>query len=58
MTHNVNLTVKGIVYENGNTEIAVVTPIQWAGRLRKKGYKKSIITTSNLATLTIKIKTK
>lgn len=58
MTHSVNLSVKGIVYETGNTEIAVVTPRQWAGRLRNKKYKKTIVTISNLATLTIKIKTK
>lgn len=58
MTHSVNLTIKGIVYENGSTEIAVVNPRQWSARMRNKKYKNSIISSSNLATLTIKIKTK
>lgn len=58
MTQSVNLNVKGIVYETGTTEILVVTNRQWAARIRNKKFKQSIISQSNLATLTIKIKTK
>lgn len=54
----INLTMLGIVYENGNTEIAVVTPRQWAQRMRNKKFKKTIITKSELASIHIKIKTK
>lgn len=57
-TQTIKLTVKSILYENKDEEIAVLTPQQWAGRLRRKGYKKSIISKKDLATLTIKIKTK
>lgn len=58
MTQTVNLTMYGIVYESGNTEIAVVTPRQWAQKMRNKKYKKSIINKSELASIHIKIKTK
>lgn len=58
MTQTVNLSIKGIVYENGSTEIAVVTPRQWSQRMRNKKFKNSIVTKSELATINIKIKTK
>lgn len=57
MNQTITLHVKEIVYETGKTEIAVVTPQQWAGRLRRKGFKKSLVVKKNLATFTIKIKT-
>ena len=58
MTQTITIQIKDIVYENGKTELAVVTPQQWAGRLRRKGYKKTILTQKEVALLTIKIKTK
>lgn len=58
MTNTITLQVKEITYENGHTEIAVITPQQWAGRLRRKGYKKTILVKKQLASITIKIKTK
>ena len=58
MTSTITLIVKEITNDKGNTEITVLTPKQWAGRLRRKGYKKTIISKRDLATLTIKIKTK
>lgn len=58
MTNTITLSVKEIVYENGNTIIEIVTPKQWAGRMRRKGYRKTIITKRELASLTIKVKTK
>ena len=58
MTSTITLIVKEITNDKGNTEITVLTPKQWAGRLRRKGYKKTIISKKDLATLTIKIKTK
>lgn len=58
MTQLITLIVKDIIYENGNTEITVLTPKQWAGRLRRKGYKKSILNAKTQASITIKIKTK
>lgn len=58
MTQTITITVKDIMYTNGNNEIVALTPQQWAGRLRRKGYKKTIITKKDVALLTIKIKTK
>lgn len=58
MTHTVNLLVKGIVYEKGETEIYIGSIRQWAAKMRNKKYKNSIITQSNLASIHIKIKTK
>lgn len=58
MTQKLTFHVKEIVYENKNTETIVVTPQQWAGRMRRKGYKKSIIIKKELATISINIKTK
>lgn len=58
MTNTLTFHVKQIIYETGKDETIIVTPAQWAGRLRRKGYKKTIITKKELATLTIKIKTK
>lgn len=57
MTQTTTFHVKQITYETGNTEITILSPAQWAGRLRRKGYKKTIISKKELATLTIKIKT-
>jgi len=58
MTQSIKLQVKEITYDKGNTEICVLTPQQWAGRLRRKGYKKTILVKKELASITIKIKTK
>lgn len=58
MIQTITLQVKQIVYETGKDETIIVTPQQWAGRLRRKGYKKTIITNKQLAFITIKIKTK
>lgn len=58
MTHTINLEVKGLVYENGTTEILVTTPRQWSQKMRNKKYKNTIITKSELASIHIKIKTK
>lgn len=58
MTQTISITVKDIIYTSGKNEVIALTPQQWAGRLRRKGYKKSIITKKDLALLTIKIKTR
>lgn len=58
MVQTINITVKEITYETGKSETIAITPQQWAGRLRRKGYKKSILSKKELASLTIKIKTK
>lgn len=57
MIKTITFHVKQITTDKGMTTIEVLTPSQWAGKLRKKGYKKSILTKKELATLTIKIKT-
>lgn len=58
MTKSIKLMVKEITYTNGKTDIEVLTPKEWAGRLRRKGYKKTILVKKELATLNINIKTK
>lgn len=58
MVQNTKIIIKEITYETGKSEILAVTPQQWAGRIRRKGYKKTILSNKNLATLEIKIKTK
>lgn len=57
-TQTINLNVIGLVYDNGTTEILVVTPRQWKAKLRNKKYKQSIINKSQLTSIHIKIKTK
>lgn len=54
----IKLEVREITYENGTTEITILTPQQWAGRKRRKGYKKTIITNKTHATISINIKQK
>lgn len=58
MTQTIKLIVKDILYDNGKNEITIITPQQWAGRLRRKGYKKTILVKKDLATITINIKQK
>lgn len=58
MVQTISITVKEITYETGKSEVVALTPQQWAGRLRRKGYKKTILAKKELASLTIKIKTK
>lgn len=58
MTKTITISVKDIVYTTGKTEILACSKQEWAGRLRRKGYKKSILTKKEVALLTIKIKTK
>lgn len=58
MVQTITIMVKEITYETGKSEIIATTPQQWSGRLRRKGYKKSILSKKELASLTIKIKTK
>lgn len=58
MTKTITLLVKDILYNTGKEETTVITPKEWAGRIRRKGYKKSIIIQKELASITIKIKRK
>lgn len=57
-TQTIKLIVKEITYDNGITDVDILTPQQWAGRKRRKGYMKSIITKKDLATISINIKQK
>lgn len=58
MTQTIKLTVVDILYTNGLSETTVMNKREWAGRLRRKGYKKSILTKKELANITITIKNK
>lgn len=58
MIQNIKLVLKDIMYTDGKNEIVVVTPQQWAGRMRRRGYKKSILVKKDMATISINIKTK
>lgn len=58
MTKTITILVQDIMYNTGDREVIAVTPQQWAGKLRTKGFKKKILQKQEVATLTIKIKTK
>lgn len=58
MTKEIKLIVLDLMYDNGNSEVIAVTPKQWAGRLRRKDYRKTIISKKVQASVSIKIKTK
>lgn len=58
MTQTLNLDVLGLVYENGTSEILVVTPRQWLKKWANKKWKQTVITKSKLASIHLKIKTK
>jgi len=58
MTQTINLNLKGIVYNDGTTEIECYTNRQWAAKKISKKFKQSTVTVTNLASIHIKIKTK
>ena len=57
MTKKITFLVKHLTYENGADEVIVVTPQQYAGLKRTKGWKKKLIASKNKAEIQLIIKT-
>lgn len=57
MTKSITLYVKHFLYENGNDEVLILTPRQYAGLKKTKGWKKKLVSAKNKAVLQILIKT-
>lgn len=53
---NINYIIREIVYETGKQEIICMTRQEYAGFLRRKGIKKTIISNKKLFLFSIQLK--
>lgn len=52
----ITYTIREILYDNGRTQIICMDNKQYAGFLRRKGIKKTILTNKKLFTFSIQLK--
>jgi cytoplasmic iron level regulating protein YaaA (DUF328/UPF0246 family) len=52
----IQYTIREIVWDNGKTEIICMNNQEYAGMMRRKGIKKTIISNRKLFTFTIELK--
>jgi hypothetical protein len=54
---NIEMTLYSIVLDDGSEIFEFLTPVQYAGLKRRKGFKKKVVASKKLAIISINIKT-
>lgn len=58
MTKTITIKVHNILNDKGEAQLIVCNEKEWAGMKRRHNFKKEVIVHKELASITIKIKTK